>query len=310
MDTLIPPNLSVLSSYLKEHDIDVQLFDTTFYKTREVTGDDARVMSLQVKETDFSKFGIEFNKTNIEDDFKKKIESYKPGLIGLSAVSLTYPHGLKLLQAIPEELEIPTIVGGVHSTVCPEQVIREPSVDMICVGEGEEALLELCETLKEGKKPRNIKNIWTKDGFGRIYRNPIRPPIDINTLPFQDWELFEKRRRLKPMGGKIRITAGLELARGCPFNCLVEDTRILMDGIDKKIQELKVGDVIKGFNLTTERMERTKITKTHVTKNCTYLVVLEDETELNISGEHPIYTKRGWIKVEELTEEDEILKFN
>ena len=53
LDTMIPPNLGVMSSYLKQEGNEVRLFDTTFYKTKEKTGDDARVNTLQVKETNF-----------------------------------------------------------------------------------------------------------------------------------------------------------------------------------------------------------------------------------------------------------------
>lgn len=216
MDTLIPPNLSVISSYLKQHDIQVELFDTTFYKTREITGDDARVMSLQVKPTDFAKFGIAFNKTNMIDDFLLKVQKSKPNLIGLSAVSLTYPHGLKLLKSLGDNRP-PTIVGGAHATVCPDSVIKEDAVDMVCVGEGEEALLELCQKIQNNEDITKIRNLWVKSN--QIHKNPVRPSIDINTLPFQDWSIFEERRQYKPMGGKIRKTCGLELARGCFANC-------------------------------------------------------------------------------------------
>lgn len=100
MDTLIPPSLATLSACLKQENIGVELFDTTFYKTRNVTGDDARVETLQVKETDFSKFGIEFNRSSMISDFITRYLVYNPDLVALSAVSLTYSHGLKLLKSI------------------------------------------------------------------------------------------------------------------------------------------------------------------------------------------------------------------
>ena len=83
LDTLIPPNLAVMSSTLKNAGYDVKLFDTTFYKTRESTGDDARVRTLQVKETNFDDLGIHLKKTDMYEDFLKTVEDYKPNLIGL-----------------------------------------------------------------------------------------------------------------------------------------------------------------------------------------------------------------------------------
>jgi len=213
LDTLIPPNLATMSACLKQEGIDVKLFDTTFYKTREITGDDARVETLQVKETNFEDLGIHLNKTNMVDDFINTVFDYSPDLIGLSAVSLTYKMGMQLLDSVCD-MTIPTIIGGVHATVCTKDVIKEPCIDYVCVGEGEEALVELCKRLEDNKPTHDIKNIWTKKGS-----NPVRAPIDINKLPFQDWDIFEERRQYKPMGGKIRKTACIELNRYCPFKC-------------------------------------------------------------------------------------------
>lgn len=219
LDTLIPPNLAIMSAFLKQANIDVKLFDTTFYKTRDRTGDDARVETLQVKETNFEDSGIYLHNTNMYDDFIKTVKEYKPNIIGLSAVSLTYPLGIKLLKRLREEgISTPTIVGGIHATVAPDSVIEEKCVDYICRGEGERALVELCTALQNNKDTKNIKNIWAKED-GQIYKNPIREPIDINDLPFQDWSIFDERRINKPMGGKIRRVGSFELDRGCPFSC-------------------------------------------------------------------------------------------
>jgi anaerobic magnesium-protoporphyrin IX monomethyl ester cyclase len=54
---------------------------------------------------------------------------------------------------------------------------------------------------------------------GKIIKNPLRPLVDLNTLPMLDWSLYEKERFYKPMGGKIWICAPIEIARGCPHRC-------------------------------------------------------------------------------------------
>lgn len=219
LDTLIPPNLGVISACLKQAGFAVKLFDTTFYKTREFTGDDARVNTLQVKETNFEELGIYLNQTDMYDDFIKIVREYQPDLVGLSAVELTYPFGIKFLQRLRKEgFSTPTIVGGIHATISSEEVLKEDCVNFVCVGEGEYAAVELCEALKENKDTVNIKNIWTKKA-GKIIRNPLRPVADLETLPFQDWSIFDERRIYKPMGGKIRRTGCFELNRGCPFSC-------------------------------------------------------------------------------------------
>ncbi|MFA5142287.1 MAG: 2-aminoethylphosphonate--pyruvate transaminase [Candidatus Woesearchaeota archaeon] len=219
LDTLIPPNLSIISAVLKQAGITVKLFDTTFYKTRAFTGDDARVRTLQVKETNFEDLGITLNTTDMYDDFIKMVKEYNPDLIGLSAVELTYSFGLKLLKRLRfENIRTPTIVGGIHATLSSEEVLNEKCVDYVCIAEGEFALKELCEALRDNKDDSNIMNIWVKKN-GSIIKNPIRPPVSLEDLPFQDWDIFDKRRLYKPMGGKIRKTGCFELNRGCPYSC-------------------------------------------------------------------------------------------
>jgi len=249
MDTMIPPNLSVMSAYLKQHGIDVKLFDTTFYKWRNLTGDDMRETTLQVrkKKVTFKDLGIDFKKTDMTDDYLKMVEEYKPNLIGLSAVSLTYKMGLSLISA-SFDFHIPTIIGGVHATVCPDEVVKEKCVDIVCIGEGEQALLELCQRMDKEDDYSDIRNLWVKKD-GKIIKNPPRPPIDINILPFQDWELFDKKRKWKPMGNEINITACVELNRGCPFSCtyctneffhkLYKRTNYRERKIEKFIEEVK-----------------------------------------------------------------------
>lgn len=226
LDTLIPPNLAIMSAFLKKAGHEVKLFDTTFYKTRKFTGGEARENTLQVKKTNLEDVGVSLKITNMYDDFLKEIKRYKPNIVGLSAVSLTYPFGIEFLRKLRQSnLEdtltnekIPTIVGGIHATVSPTEVLKEDCVDYVCVGEGDEALIELVNSLKNKKDTTNIKNIWTKKN-GQIIKNSVRPPVNINELPFQDWDIFDERRIFKPMGDRIWRVGCFELDRGCPYSC-------------------------------------------------------------------------------------------
>lgn len=217
MDTLITAGIGILSACLKREGIEARLFDTTFYKTRERTGDEARASTLQVKKTDFKELGIIPKETNVIEDFKKEVESFKPDLIGLSCIEVTYKLGIEMLQAV-RPLGIPTIVGGVYATFAPHIVIKEDCVDMICVGEGELALVELCRSMRQGRDITNVQNIWVKKD-GMLYRNEPRRALDMRDLPFQDWSIYDPQRFWKPMGGKISVTGTFEMNRGCPFSC-------------------------------------------------------------------------------------------
>ncbi len=217
LDTLVTAGIGILSACIKEAGHEVRMFDTTFYRTADVTGDQARAAALQVKETDFADLGIEANEADVVEDFVKTVADYRPHLIGLSAIEVTYRLGIRLLDAVRDS-GIPTIVGGPYATFAPEIVIASPSVDMVCVGEGEGALVELCDRLASGEAITGIENLWVEQD-GQVHRNPVRKPVDLASLPRQDWSVYDERRFWKPMGGKISVTGTFEMNRGCPYTC-------------------------------------------------------------------------------------------
>ena len=67
-------------------------------------------------------------------------------------------------------------------------------LNAVVVGEGEEALLELMETLKGGRFSQPaVKNVWLKQEDG-IVKNPVRGYIhDLDSLPFPDKDLFNDK---------------------------------------------------------------------------------------------------------------------
>ncbi len=229
LDTLVTAGIGILAACLRDNDVDVKLFDTTFYRTADITGDEARAAALQVKKTDFKDLGIEPEAEDVFDAIRRVTAEYKPDLIGLSSIEVTQPLGFKLLEAI-QDSGVPTIVGGPYATFAPEIVIKHPAVDMVCVGEGETPLTELCRKMRASENINGIANLWVKDKTaGKLYKNPVRPPISLDGLPDQDWSIYDERRFWKPMGGKISVTGTFEMNRGCPYTC----TFCINSGFDK-----------------------------------------------------------------------------
>lgn len=217
MVNLLPSNIAVLSAYLKKSGIDVRLFDATLYKTAEKSVDDIRVEHMQLRPFNLEEKGVSYKKTDVFDDFVKLVDEYKPDLIGISATDDTVQLGVALASKIRDK-KIHTIMGGVFPTFASEEAINNENIDSICVGEGEKALLELCEGLRDKKDITKIKNLWVKKD-GEIYKNPIRAPIDITKNPYDDFSIFEEIRVMRPMQGKIFRMIPVCIDRGCPFSC-------------------------------------------------------------------------------------------
>ena len=217
MVMLLPSNIAILSAYIKKHGIDVKLFDTTLYKVEEKSVDDIRVEHMQLRPFSLAQKGVEYKSADVFEDFKKMVADYKPNLIAVSATDDTFDLGMKLVSKVRDS-GIHITVGGVYPTVSPEDAIANTCVDSICVGEGEEALLELCQRMQNGESITNIMNLWVKTE-GKIYKNGLRPPIDINTLPYEDFSIFEEEMFFRPMQGKIYRMIPISLDRGCPYSC-------------------------------------------------------------------------------------------
>lgn len=217
MATLVPINLSLLSACLKEKGFKVSLFDTTYYRTEEVSFEQKKVELLQVKEFNWKERGVKLIEADIYNDLVKMVKSYKPDLIGVTIVEDTYDLAISLLNAI-KSFDIPVIAGGVFVTFSPEDVINNDLIDMLCIGEGEKALEELCGKMSRREDYSKIQNLWVKKR-GKVIKNSMRPLTDVNKLPCIDYDIFDKKRLYRPMYGKIYTMLHIEIDRGCPYQC-------------------------------------------------------------------------------------------
>ncbi|AGW12030.1 putative radical SAM domain protein [Megalodesulfovibrio gigas DSM 1382 = ATCC 19364] len=105
-------------------------------------------------------------------------------LVGLSFMTNYLDRAAQCTRAIQEIAGVPVIWGGVHATLRPEQALEY--ADYVCVGEGEEALLELTAALTSQTAADAIPGVWTKVD-GRIRDNGCRPLIaDLDSLPAPD----------------------------------------------------------------------------------------------------------------------------
>jgi len=150
------------------------------------------------------------------DKLLYEIKKYKADLIACSSTTPQHPLVEKYTSWIKEEIDTPIICGGIHTTLCPDQVLSSKSIDMICVGEGEYPMLELVRNMEKGESIYDIQNLWIKKPDGTVKKNPMRPLIsNLDALPFPDRELFNFQRLLRLSHSVAEFMGG----RGCPYNC-------------------------------------------------------------------------------------------
>lgn len=142
---------------------------------------------------------------------------YNPQLIGITAVTATFPSARTLATRLRAVLpEVPIVLGGVHVSFKPEDGLAIPAVDWVVRGEGEQAMVEIAAALEAGRSPEGTAGVSGRRADGTIWRGPPRPPIkDLDGLapPRRDGVLWAEH--LQPAFYQSIITL-----RGCPYTCI------------------------------------------------------------------------------------------
>jgi anaerobic magnesium-protoporphyrin IX monomethyl ester cyclase len=145
----------------------------------------------------------------------QRIIELEPDLVGFHVQTVQYHEMRDMAQKIKQHYNVPIIFGGIHPHSSPDKTLlkEDPAVDMICLSDGEYPLLELCNSIDEGKINYSIKNIWFRLEDESLIKNETRPLVeDIDDFPTIDKELFAPHVSIK---NSYLSTP----SRGCPFVC-------------------------------------------------------------------------------------------
>jgi len=171
------------------------------------------------------------------------IAKENPDIIGFSCMTCFYDEILSISNEVKRNFKVPIIFGGPHPTICPE-IINEKSIDIICRGEGEFALIELLDCIENKRSYLKIRNLWIKSN-DKVYKNELRPLAEpLDNIPLINWSCYKRTpvQNSPPM---------VFLIRGCPYSCSYcfnKVTRDLYKGlgtyvryfsIERSIQEIK-----------------------------------------------------------------------
>ncbi|MCP4295959.1 MAG: B12-binding domain-containing radical SAM protein, partial [Proteobacteria bacterium] len=142
--------------------------------------------------------------------------------VGLSTMTCFQIKNTLRLAQIARDIDsgIPLVWGGTHPSMMAEQTLESDLVDFVIKGEGEQTLLELVQSLQQGKEEfKDINGLGWKNN-GAIIMNDDRDFLNIEDLPFPyDGKgkeiLLEYVRRSSDTLENI----GYESSRGCPHKC-------------------------------------------------------------------------------------------
>ena len=166
-----------------------------------------------------------------------------PKIVGFSCLTLGYSRAVKLAKAFKLiDPDIITIAGGIHASVCPDEILKTGQFDYIVRNEGEKILLDLYRVLADGGDPEKILGISFISN-GEIRHNKDRFPMEnLDALPRFPYDLFERHLAQKA------CIAPIMSSRGCPFNCIFCSQQT----ITSKVRYFSIERVIEDIRLLVE----------------------------------------------------------
>ncbi len=158
------------------------------------------------------------------------------GLIGLTLMTNYFHAAREITAHLKRNLNIPVLWGGVHPTVRPAECTA--FADYSCIGEGEEALLELVTRLESGREVADMRNIALQRD-GKVIVNPPRPlERNLDRYPTPDYSCKDHyamhEGRIQPLDHALlkqllshgavsaylgKIGYQTMTGRGCPHHC-------------------------------------------------------------------------------------------
>ncbi|TLU82354.1 MAG: radical SAM protein [Chlorobium sp.] len=204
-----------------------------------------------------------FYNDGIFDSMHSLLKKRPVDLVAISSMTGAYYQAERLAK-IAKEAGAFVVMGGFHPTALPEEVLKNPHVDAVVIGEGEETFREL---VLRGPS-RDVRGLAYNEGGGIVFTGP-RPVIaDVDSIRFPLRSLRPERYGEK--GDNYSIDT-IYTSRGCPWTCtfcandqmhkawrgrsaenVVEEIALLHDPKNKKL--LKIWDA--NFLTNIKRAER------------------------------------------------------
>ncbi|HEY52453.1 MAG TPA: B12-binding domain-containing radical SAM protein [Caldilineae bacterium] len=152
-----------------------------------------------------------------QEDALEFAYEYQPDVLAYSVMTGSHHYYFDLNRQIKERLNgknVFSMFGGPHPTFFPE-MIAEPGVDGLCIGEGEGPIVDLVNALGNGGVKPDIPNWWLNID-GEVIKNPVRQLLrSLGDLPRPDRHLiYDKHVYMRE--APVKHFMG---SRGCPYQC-------------------------------------------------------------------------------------------
>lgn len=149
-----------------------------------------------------------------DDEIFAEVKKFNPDIVALSSMTAYRDFMIRTTKRLKKESpNCITVVGGFDSSFFPEIIEQVEEIDVLCRGEGNDALVELANALDKKADYTKISNLWVKKD-GKIYKNALAPFVGMDDKDFDDHEIYRKYKFFRDIEF-VQIMAG----RGCPYRC-------------------------------------------------------------------------------------------
>ncbi len=155
------------------------------------------------------------------EDIARFVSLHHPAWVGLTAVTaqISTAHRIaRIVKGASDQSKV--VVGGVHATALPDEVLVDPNIDYVIRGEGEESFFALLD-----KRPlESIGGLSYRhdNKLASIAHNAIGEPVqDLDSLPPPAYHLIKFDLYKPAVGAYRRLPAiNMTMTRGCPGKCI------------------------------------------------------------------------------------------
>ena len=157
-----------------------------------------------------------------DNDIVEILRRGRPDLVAISCLHiLEVPSALRLARTVKACAPgIFVAIGGHAVSAYPQALEHNPSIDAICIGEGESLMPMLCEAIASGKSLDSVPSLLLPGADGRF--QPTSPaPLkreDFTRTPLPDRSVVAKYQKHYCCVNYMPVWT-METARGCSYRC-------------------------------------------------------------------------------------------
>ncbi|MDP1694047.1 MAG: cobalamin-dependent protein, partial [Candidatus Woesearchaeota archaeon] len=142
-----------------------------------------------------------------DDEIFAELKKFNPDIVALSSMTAYRDFMIRTTKRLKKESpKCIAVVGGFDSSFFPEIIEQVEEIDVLCRGEGNDALVELANALDKKADYTGISNLWVKKN-GKIYKNELAPFIGMDDKDFDDHEIYRKYKYFRDIEF-VQIMAG------------------------------------------------------------------------------------------------------